>query len=244
VSSAVFTSLVKYGFRYKLDPNLPMIKELIIECFLRFNCSSDVIRVKLNPDTAFSTRLFHINLLHFSKISAYKLDLVLDINIKARFLLQVNFLRVKHVSKHNAIRWMSLCQSNGLNLLRRFDFPRVGNPKTHVFISHKFLHQLCSCWGRFDVNIIEVFIALVLIVSCDRRTISQYVHSQDLSTAHLEAIHRLTGKLCFFMWCKLDDCVAFILPERIFRNFDPYDFAERLEEFTNFWLTQTSKCSG
>ena len=80
-----------------------MIKELIIEHFLSLDGTSNIILVKSDPDAALGARLLNIDLLNFTEISTNQLYLVFDIDVKARFLLQINFLRVKHVLKQNTV---------------------------------------------------------------------------------------------------------------------------------------------
>ena len=95
-----------------------MIKELIIEGLLRLDSTSDVVRVKFYPDAPFRTRLLNVDLLHFAKISTNKFNLVFYINVKAWLLLQIYFLRVKHVLEQNTVRWVTLCQRNWFDLFR------------------------------------------------------------------------------------------------------------------------------
>ena len=80
-----------------------MIKELIIKHFLRLYSTSNIILVKSDPDTALGARLLNVNLLNFSEISAYQLYLVLNINVKTRFLLQIHFFGIEHVLEQNTV---------------------------------------------------------------------------------------------------------------------------------------------
>jgi hypothetical protein len=69
-----------------------VIKELIIKHFLCLDGTSNIILIESHPDAALCARLLNVNLLNFSEISTHQLYLVFDVDVKARFFLQINFL--------------------------------------------------------------------------------------------------------------------------------------------------------
>ena len=80
-----------------------MVEELPVEGLLRFDGAPDLVRVELHPDPALGAVLLHVDLLNLAEVRANQLHLVFDVDEEARRLLQVYFLRVKHVQEHNAV---------------------------------------------------------------------------------------------------------------------------------------------
>lgn len=88
--------------------DLDVVEVLIVQTFLGPDGSSDVVRVEADPDTTFRMALVYLDLQYFAEFCADRLDLFFDVNEVAGVFLQVNFLLVKHVRKHQTVGWMAL----------------------------------------------------------------------------------------------------------------------------------------
>lgn len=75
-------------------------------------------------------------------------------------------------------------------------------------------------------------LVLLLVIGCNRGTISQNINSELLTWGYFESVHRLTGDFGVFVSCVLNNSMAFVFALDVLWQFDIVDLAEGLKELT------------